>query len=98
MEKTTGAGGSRLALFLLSNQQDFQLEQEAVAREAAARMGMTIEVAFNENSPLTQIQQILDITHRPVPSARPPSWRSLRRHPRPSPGWLVLRSPPGSAG
>ena len=59
-----------VAVVLLSSRQDYQLEQEAAARRAAAEAGLSIEVAFCDNSPFVQIQQLFEYIHRP-PGARP---------------------------
>ena len=57
-----------IALLLLNEWQDFQREQAAAARDAAAREGAQIEVAYSDNSPITQIHQILEYLRRPTPS------------------------------
>jgi len=59
-----------VAVVLLSSRQDYQLEQEAAARRAAAEAGLSIEVAFADNSPFVQIKQFFEYINRP-PGARP---------------------------
>ena len=59
-----------VAVFLLTDRQDFQRAQEAAARTVAARTGLRIEVAFADNSPVLQIKQIYSCINRP-PEARP---------------------------
>ncbi len=56
-----------IAVLLLNESQDFQREQGAAARSAAAQEGVKIEIAYS-GSPIAQILQILAYIHRPPPS------------------------------
>jgi len=55
-----------IALLLLTDGQDFQQAQEQSAREACAREGFEIEVAYADNSPFMQIRQVLEYIDRPL--------------------------------
>ena len=55
-----------IAVLLLSERQDFQQEQASLAREASTREGVPIEIAFADNSPFAQIQQVLAYIRRPL--------------------------------
>jgi ABC-type sugar transport system substrate-binding protein len=59
-----------IAVLLRCEHQEFQQEQAAVARAAGEREGVSVEVAFADNSPFAQIQQILSLVSRP-PELRP---------------------------
>jgi ribose transport system substrate-binding protein len=59
-----------IAVLLRCEHQEFQQEQAAVARAAGKREGVSVEVAFADNSPFTQIQQVLSLVKRP-PELRP---------------------------
>jgi len=49
----------RILVSLMTEDNDWQLEQAAAAREAGKRLGMEVEVVFAENDSITQSQQLL---------------------------------------
>jgi len=49
----------RVVVSLMTDDNDYQLEQATAAREAAKRLGMELEVLFAENDSITQSQQLL---------------------------------------
>ncbi|MGO9642504.1 MAG: substrate-binding domain-containing protein [Candidatus Acidiferrales bacterium] len=49
----------RVLVSLITDDNDFQLEQAAAARETAKRLGIEVEVLFAENDSITQSQQLL---------------------------------------
>jgi ABC-type sugar transport system substrate-binding protein len=55
-----------IALLLRCERQEFQQAQAAVARRAGEQEGVSVEVAFADNSPFTQIQQVLALVKRPL--------------------------------
>jgi len=55
-----------ISVLLLTDRQDFQRAQEQSARDAGGREGLNIEVAFADNSPFVQIQQVLGYVSRPA--------------------------------
>jgi ribose transport system substrate-binding protein len=57
---------ARLVVSLLAADQEFQQLQAADARESAARHGLEVEVAFAENNPVVQIQQLYKAVHAPA--------------------------------
>ncbi|HYD43529.1 MAG TPA: substrate-binding domain-containing protein [Anaeromyxobacter sp.] len=59
-----GAPSPSVAVLLRCERQEFQRAQAAAAVEAGAREGMGVEVAFADNSPITQIQQVLSCANR----------------------------------
>ncbi|HET6438885.1 MAG TPA: substrate-binding domain-containing protein [Anaeromyxobacter sp.] len=59
-----------VVISLLTSRQDFQRQQEADGRAAAAQAGLSAEVAFAEGDPGTQIQQLVRFTLLP-PAERP---------------------------
>jgi ABC-type sugar transport system substrate-binding protein len=61
----------RIAVLLLTHGQDFQRAQENSARHAAAQGGLSVDVAFADNSPIVQVQQALDYVR--LPSERRPT-------------------------
>jgi len=59
-----------IAVLLRCEHQEFQKAQAAAALEAGKREGVSVEVAFAENSPFTQIRQVHAFVNRP-PELRP---------------------------
>jgi ribose transport system substrate-binding protein len=49
----------RVLLSLTTEDNDWQLEQAAAARDAAKRLGLEVEIVFAENDSITQSQQLL---------------------------------------
>jgi ribose transport system substrate-binding protein len=64
------AGGSRLVLALLSEQQEFQRLQAQDAVRTAAASGFALQVVYADNSAILQIQQLYKSIHAP-PVERP---------------------------
>jgi ribose transport system substrate-binding protein len=64
------AGGSRLVLALLSEQQEFQRQQAQDALRTAAANGFALQVVYADNSAILQIQQLYKAIHAP-PADRP---------------------------
>jgi ABC-type sugar transport system substrate-binding protein len=62
---------ARVVVSLLSEEQEFQVMQAAEAREAAARLGLEVEVLFAEGHAVVQIQQLFRFIH--VPEAERPT-------------------------
>ena len=54
-----------MVVSLLSEGQEFQVAQAKDAREAAARLGLDVEVLFAEGHAVVQIQQIFRFVHVP---------------------------------
>jgi ribose transport system substrate-binding protein len=60
----------RVLLSLTTEDNDWQLEQAAAARDAAKRLGLEVEIVFAENDSITQSQQLLKAIQAP-PEKRP---------------------------
>ena len=63
-------GSLPIAVLLRCEHQEFQKAQSAAAIEAGRREGVSVEVAYAENSPFTQIRQVHGLMTRP-PELRP---------------------------
>ncbi len=61
---------ARLCVALIDEQQEYHQMQAAAAREAAARAGLELDVAFAENNAHVQIHQLFERVHA-VESERP---------------------------
>src|SRR5579872_2030848 len=59
----------RFLVSLVTNDNDFQLEQAASAKSAAAQCGAAVEIIFSANDAVAQTQQILSYIQEP--SRRP---------------------------
>lgn len=57
-----------IVLSLTTKTNDFQVELGAVARAAAAKLGINLEVLFSENDPILQSQQLLNAIQLPLGS------------------------------
>jgi len=57
--------GAKVLVSLLSQEQDFQVMQAEDARQAGARLGLDVEVAFAESQAVVQIQQLFKAIHAP---------------------------------
>src|SRR5271157_4840404 len=57
-------------LSLLTDDNDYQLEQAAAAQQTAGQLGVNLEVVYAENDSVTQSQQLLKAIQGP-PSTRP---------------------------
>jgi ribose transport system substrate-binding protein len=55
----------RVVVALLSEEQEFQVMQAADAREAAARLGLEVQVLYAEGHAVVQIQQLFRYIHAP---------------------------------
>jgi len=72
---------------LVTDDNDFQLEQAASAQSAAAKLGVSVQIIYSGNDAVQQTQQILSFIQDP--SKRPdailvePSEPACRRSPRP---------------
>jgi len=60
----------RILVSLITEDNDYQLEQAAAARDAAKRLGLEVEIVFAENDSITQSQQLLKAIQSP-PQNRP---------------------------
>jgi len=60
----------RVLLSLTTEDNDWQLEQAAAARDAAKRLGLEVEIVFAENDSITQSQQLLKAIQA-APEKRP---------------------------
>lgn len=60
----------RFVVSLTTNDNDYQLEQANVAREAASRSNLTIEILYADNDAIQQSQQLLKIIQ--TKTTRPP--------------------------
>jgi ribose transport system substrate-binding protein len=54
---------SKIALLLLSDEQDFQRMQAADAERAARAVGIDLEVAYARNNAMVQVEQLYRLTH-----------------------------------
>src|SRR5438132_3111780 len=64
------AGRPKVALLLLTEEQEFQRLQAADARRAAAQAGIDLEVFYAKNNTMVQVEQLYRLTHAPQ-EARP---------------------------
>jgi ABC-type sugar transport system substrate-binding protein len=64
------AARPRIALLLLTEEQEFQRLQAADAAAAAARAGLDLEVFYARNNTMVQVEQLYRLTHAPQ-GARP---------------------------
>ncbi|MGB6431524.1 MAG: sugar ABC transporter substrate-binding protein [Candidatus Acidiferrales bacterium] len=60
----------RVLVSLMTEDNDYQLEQAAAARETAKRLGIEVEIVFAENDSITQSQQLLKAVQA-APQNRP---------------------------
>lgn len=95
----------KLAVSLLSEDQEFQQMQARDARDAGARLGVEVEVIFADNNAILQIQQLYAFVHAPE-AERPAAIvveavaeagiaRLARNAARAGIGWVLLN---GTAG
>jgi ABC-type sugar transport system substrate-binding protein len=55
----------RFLVSLMTDDNDFQIEQASSAEQAAARLGVEIQIVYAENDGITQSSQILRAIHAP---------------------------------
>jgi len=58
----------RFVVSLITQENDFQLEQAAAAQEASRRLGVDVEIIYADNDPITQSTQILRAVQAPAES------------------------------
>jgi ribose transport system substrate-binding protein len=56
----------RILLSLITNDNDYQQEQAAVAEQTATRLGIALSIVYAENDAITQSQQLLEVIQGPV--------------------------------
>ena len=71
---------------LITDENDYQLEQAASAQAAALKLGANVEIIYAGNDAVQQTQQILEFIQDPA-SALTPSWSN-----RWGPAWPRLRA------
>jgi ribose transport system substrate-binding protein len=54
----------RFVVSLITDGNDYQLQQAAAARETATRLGVDVEIFYARNDAIYQSQQLLDVIHR----------------------------------
>src|SRR5271154_4428819 len=60
----------RIVVALTTNDNDYQIEQAQSAEQAAARLGVTVEIIYADNDAINQSTQILKVVQAPA-EARP---------------------------
>jgi len=61
----------KLLVSLIVEENTYQQDQAAAAREAGQRLGLDIQILYAENDSITQSQQLLDAIQSSSPDARP---------------------------
>jgi len=87
----------RVLVALLTNDNDYQIEQANSATQMASKLGVEAKIVYADNDAINQSTQILKAIQAAPRSAPMPSYLSLSvgRHFRKSP---VRRQPPAWAG
>ena len=73
------AARPKVALLLLTEEQEFQRLQAADAGTAAARAGFDLEVFYARNNTMVQVEQLYRLTHAPQGARPAATTRAARR-------------------